>query len=140
MDDLADVLGRSSSRILSQFYLSGSSRAIHSRTLEAESAASPRLWQLFDLLEREVTVLGSNPEVRPIGDGQLVHYELQGLMHRFEMPLIAGPIRSNILNLIGGYPVHIGREIKLRHRRWATGSVELGLNVPTPFSSIKIAK
>jgi hypothetical protein len=94
---------------------------------------------LFDLLDGEIAVLGRDPNVGSISNAQPVHHELRGLTQRVEMPLVAVPIRSSLRNSIGWYPMHINRAIKF-HPMWWVESLELGLQLPTPFGSIEEAK
>jgi hypothetical protein len=67
----------------------------------------PLLLQLLDLLDCEVAILGRDPHVGPISDGQSLHHEFDGFAQVFEMPLVAAPIRSSVRNLIGRDPVHV---------------------------------
>jgi dihydrofolate reductase len=106
---------------------------LNSISTETQSAL---LLQLFNLLDREITVRRPDPHVRPIGDGELVHHEINGTAQGLKMSFMAAPVWPGLPDFICRHPVHVSRQIEFHSLLGVKGR----LDTSPPFSSIKKTK
>ncbi len=94
------------------------------------------LVELFNLLDRQIAVLRSDPRVSPTRGGQLLHHEINGSAQGLKMSFMAAPVGAGLPDFICRHPVYVGRQIEFH----PLASAKCCLDTSPPFSSIKEPK